>query len=148
MATEILASLDDIQAHLPDRIAIADSDDTQLIQISVARIVRGYLARVIANGTLVSWVDPATTPELIREIAGRLIAAQLFFNKTAESSTNIEERSFAQLKYNEAIAMLDGIIAGELVLDGVVIGDTSSISDLDFFPIDDTDRAFTLGMEL
>lgn len=147
--SEILASLDDVQAHLPESIVLADEDNTNLIQISVARIIRGYLARVISNATLVTWTNPAGTPDLIREVAGRLIAAQLYFNRTATATTSIEERSFAKMKYDEAIAILEGIIAGTEILPGIVVGDTASMdAALDFFPVDETDRAFTLRMEL
>lgn len=146
--TEILASLEDIQANLPESLVIADHDNTNLIQISVARIVRGYLSRVIDNGVLLSWTEPADTPELIREAASKLIAAQLYFNRTATATTSIEERSFAQKLYDEAIAILQAIITGAEILPDIVVTDTSSISELDFFPIDDTDRAFTMGMEL
>lgn len=147
---EILASLEDIQAHLPDRIVVADEDNTVLIQISVARIIRGYLARsnAIDNSVLLSWTDPAGTPEIIREIAGMLIASQLFFNKIAESSTEIDDDNFAQRMYDKAIAMLEAIVLGTLIIVDVVIDEGTSMNDLNFFPIDDTDRAFTLGMEL
>lgn len=146
---EILASLEDIQAHLPERITVADEDNTKLIQISVARIVRGYLARVVDNSVLLTWTTPAGTPDIIREIASMLIASQLFFNKSAESSTIIDDDNFAQRMYDRAIAMLESIVSGAELIPGVIIGGSTSMdADLDFFPVDDTDRAFTLGMEL
>lgn len=149
---EILASLDDINAELPatgsNTTVVADDDNTSLLQISIARVVRGYLSRVIDTATLVLWASPETTPELVRTIAGKLIAAQLFFNETAKSSLTIEDNSFAQKRYDEAIALLNDIISGEIILEDIVINPVEDLTTLDFFPTDATDRAFRMGMEL
>lgn len=146
--TEILATIEDIQANLPESLVVADHDNTNLIQISVARIIRGYLSRTIDSSVLLAWNTPAGTPELIREIAGKLIASQLYFNRTAQATTSIEERSFAQKLYDEAIALLEAIVLGTEILPDIIVTDLAGMDDLDFFPIDDTDRAFTMGMEL
>lgn len=146
---EILASLDDINANLPSDsevpTVVATDDNTALIQISVARIVRGCLSRVLDPITLASWGTPETTPDTIREIAGKLIASQLYFNKTAEQSTVIEDNSFAQRRYDEAIALLNQIIAGTIVIPNIPVISTEGLTLDDGFPIDDTDRAFTMG---
>lgn len=149
---EILASLDDINAELPSDekvpVVVADDDNTALIQIAVARIVKGYLGRVIDNSVIAVWQTPETTPELVSTIAGKLIASQLYFNKTAEKTTDIADEHFAQRKYNEAMKMLQEIIDGLLVLDiGVVVDDAQQLTSADFFPVDDTDRAFTMGQQ-
>lgn len=146
---QILASIDDINANLPSDdtlpTVVADEDNTGLLQISVARVVRGYLSRVIDNITIQSWLNPETTPEIIREIAGKLIASSLFFNQESKTSLEITKDSFAQKRYDEAIALLNQIITGEIIIDGVTTSGTSDMSDLDYFPVDDTDRAFTRG---
>jgi len=150
---EILATLDDINAELPSDspsfLVVADDDNTDLLQISVARVVKGYLSRVIDNVTLAEWQSPEVVPEIINVIAGKLIAAQLYFNHVAKTSADISPDSFAQKRYDEALAMLNGIVSGELLLPpDIVTTPSEGISDLDYYPIDATNRAFTMGMEL
>jgi hypothetical protein len=149
---EILASLDDINANLPaqdeDPVIEATSENTNLIQVSVARVVRGYLARVIDPVVLMSWDEPANTPDIVRECAAKMMAAQLYFIFASRTTLTIDERSFAQLMYDEALAILNGIIDGTIVIEGVIVEAEGGISELDFFPVDDTDRAFTMSMEL
>lgn len=148
---EILASIDDINANLPSDadvpVVVANIDNTALLQISIARVVRGYLSRALDTATLVSWTNPSNTPDIIREVAAKLIASQLYFNKIAGQSSDIPERSVPQRLYDEAIQMLNDIIAGTIVIPDIPIPSTE-MNELDFFPVDDTDRAFTLGMNL
>jgi hypothetical protein len=154
--TEILASVDDINAELPsespEAVAMATLDNTDLLQISVARVVRGYLGRLIPRETLMSWSSPDSTPDIIRVIAAKLIASSHYFNQTAKTSLDIDPNSFAQKRYDEAMALLNGILDGSVIIDdGTGGGDlitSDNLTDLDFFPVDETDRAFTLGMEL
>lgn len=152
--TEILASLDDINAELPsespEAVAEATLDNTDLLQISVARVVRGYLSTVVPRETLMLWSSPDATPETVRVIAAKLIASTHYFNQTAKTSLDIDPNSFAQKRYDEAMALMTGIVDGSVIIDdgggGIIAAE--SLNDLDFWPIDDTDRAFTLGMEL
>ena len=154
--TEILASLDDINAELPsespEAVAAATDDNTDLLQISVARVVRGYLSNTFSREVLMTWDTPDNTPEIIRVIAGKLIASQHYFNQTAKTSLVIDPDSFAQKRYDEAMALLQGIVDGSIIVElpgnGTLPPNVTVLSDLDFFPIDDTDRAFTLGMDL
>lgn len=150
--TQILASLKDINAQLPslddNAVIEATDENTYLIQISVARVIRAYLARSVNQTMLMSWVDPDHTPDIIREVAARLIAAGLYANFAARTSMNIEDHSFGQKKYDEAMKILQGILTGDIVLAEFDIQAVDSLSALDFFPVDDTDRAFTRSMEL
>jgi hypothetical protein len=159
MATEILASTDDVNSYLPGResggstsgypvVVEATEENTAILQVSIARSVRGYLSGVIDGTTLMSWVDPGTTPDIIREIAGMLIAARLYFNHTSRTSLTINDDNFAQRLYDRAIGLLDKIISGEIALGPEVPVETAAMSDDDYFPVDDTDRAFTMGMQL
>ena len=149
---EILASLDDINSYLPsidrDTVVEATSENSALIQLSVSRVVRGYLSKVVDSTTLMGWDEPTNTPDIIREAASMLIASQVYFNFHARTRMTIEERNFAQLLYDRAIAILQGIIDGKIDVPGIDPGATSAMSGLDFFPVDDTDRAFTMAMEL
>lgn len=142
---EILASVDDINANLDNTAVQADDINTNLLQISVARVIRAYLSNYIDNAALFSWVTPDTTPDTIREIAAKLIASQLYFNTTAGQQKLIQPEHVSQRLYNEAIALLNQIISGSITIPGVIIIGSDSMSTSDFFPIDDTDRAFTMG---
>lgn len=147
--SEIMASLEDIQAELPDDIVSPTYSNTALIQISVARRIRGYMSRIVDNATLVGWDTPLATPDLIRTVAAKFIAAQLYANEMAKTGTMIEDQSFPQRVYNEAMTMLNGIIDGTMTIPDLVLidGTTGDMSIDDFFPIDSTDRAFTMGQQ-
>lgn len=145
---EIMASLDDINGELPTEVVEATGNNTSLIQINVARLIRGYLRRVIDNGTLLTWTTPELTPETIRLIAAKLIAAQLYFQETAKTTTEISEKSFAQKKYDEAMSLINQIIAGTIDIPDITESPIEGLSDLDHFPRDATGRAFTRAMEL
>lgn len=158
---EILASVEDINNHLPSKdsggttsgypvVVEATDENTTLLQVSVARMVRGYLSSAVDSTTLMGWDEPndPPTPSIITEVASMLIAAQLYFNHAARTSLTIDERNFAQLLYDRAIGILDKILAGEILLGAEVAIETEAMSGLDFHPVDDTDRAFTMGMNL
>jgi hypothetical protein len=149
--TEIMATLDDVNAHLDGEVIEATADNSNLVQVSVARIVRGYLAAAVDTTTLMSWQTPEETPSTVREIASMLIAAQVYFNLAARQSYDISNFNYAQRLYDAAMAMLQGIVDGTIGLgdsDGIIIGADTAITTDDFFPIDATDRAFTMGMIL
>lgn len=157
--TEILASVDDINSELPSRdtggttsgypvVVEATAENTALIQVSVARVVRAYLSGVIDGATLMSWVDPATTPDTVNVIAAKMIAAQLYFNHASRTSLTIDDNSFAQRRYNEAMEMLNKIITGEILLEEAPPGATYAMENEDYFPVDNTDRAFSMSLKL
>ncbi|KKW09706.1 MAG: hypothetical protein UY48_C0055G0009 [Candidatus Gottesmanbacteria bacterium GW2011_GWB1_49_7] len=141
-----LASLDDINVHLPsDKLGLADGDDTEM-QLDAERIIKGYLSTVYSAATLAEWADPATTPGLIRAIAGRLIAA--FYYALRFSEDSVERPEYAQFKYDEAMSMLKQIVAGTLLLPEVTETPTTGLSftSADFWPNDD-DPVFTMSKE-
>ena len=151
LTTEIMATLDDVNAHLDGEVIEATADNSNLVQVSVARIIRGYLAAVVDTPTLMSWQTPETTPDTVRECASMFIAAQVYFNLAARQSFEISNFNYAQRLWDAAMAMLNGMIEGTIAIGGeggenVVTG--PGMSDLDYFPVDDTDRAFTMGMIL
>ena len=159
--SEIMASLDDINAWLdsaavdPDRAVVEATDaNTDLIQISVARIIRGYLGRAYDTFLLASWDTPDETPELIRTVAGMLIASQLYMDKISGQEYSIDDRHYAQILYDRAMLLLNGILEGTLTILDPITGlpiipvASTSLTELDFWPIDDTDRAFTMALRL
>lgn len=156
---EILATVEDINAELPSRdtggstsgypvVVEATEENTTLLQVSVARVVRAYLSGVVDGTILMGWDTPVEAPEPVRVIAAKMIAAQLYFNSASRTNLTIDERNFAQIRYNEAMDMLNKIISGEILLGAVVPTETGTMSDEDYHPVDDTDRAFTMGMQL
>lgn len=147
--TEIMATLDDVNGNLDGTVIEATADNSNLVQISVARVIRGYLSPLYDSATLMGWATPEDTPETIREIAAKLIAAQVYFHLAARQSFDINDDNYAQRLYDEAMKMLQGIIDGTIIVgeEGEVpVG--PGLSEGDYFPVDDTDRAFSMSMEL
>lgn len=151
---EILATVSDINASLPSEdfdgsgaVVTATDENTALLQISVARVVRGFLSGAVPQEVTMAWIEPDLTPEPVREAAAKMIAAQLFMQRVTRTTALIDERHYAQVLYDQAMAILNGIKDGTILLEEVVVvGDSMSL--FDFHPVDDTDRAFSMGMEL
>lgn len=114
MALEILASLDDINTHLPDDKAKMEDSDDDLLQIDAARYVRSLLAGMFSATTLQGWNTPDNTPELIRGVAGRIIAAKWYATLYSEDVDTVSE--YAQSLYNEANRTIDAIRSGTMVV--------------------------------
>lgn len=135
---EILASLDDINLHLPEDKAVMESGQDDPYQVSVTRIVRGALSGVYTPVTLNSWDSPGDTPGYVREIAGRLIAAIWYAKLYSEDIVDLSE--YAQFKYNEAMAMLERVRLGEVVLidEDDPASPQGSLTSDDFWPNDST----------
>lgn len=112
---QILADLDDINTHLPEDKISGDDDNTDKLQIDAARFVRAMLAGFVPITTLALWTTPADTPEIIRGIAGKMIAAKYYSIRYAEDS---DISDYAQALYNEAVASINMIRNGELVIIG------------------------------
>ena len=118
MISELLASVDDIQTHLPeDKLDVSSNNAEEPInryEIDAERLIKGYLSGVYNPPTLAVWVSPATTPDFIRSIAGRFIAA---FYYALRYSEDIEhENSYGQGLYNEAMSMLECVRIGDVIL--------------------------------
>ena len=151
MADEILASLDDINTHLPSDKARIDDADDNLLQIDAARYIRSLLAGFFDAATLVSWDTPANTPDLIRGVAGRIIAAKYYATLYSEDTT--ETSAFAQSLYNEANLMIDDIRLGRRVVldanEAPIPIVSAGLSDTMFWPNDSTSGpVVTMDMRL
>lgn len=152
--SEIMASNDDVNAFLDGTVVYATDENTDLIQISISRIIRGYLARIYDTALLAGWSTPDTTPDIIREIAGMLIASQLYIDKISGQEFTVYDQHYAQILYNRAMQMLQMIVDGSLVVTDPITGEPieptagESMSETDFWPNSPLDRAFTMGMVL
>jgi len=118
----MFCTLDDVRVHLPlDKIE-PEWADFERMELDAERIIRGYLSNIVPSTTIAGWDDPTVSdptatgyvPELIRAIAGRLIAA--FFYRERYSEDSLDDPVYAQVKYNEAIALLNGVISGQFVM--------------------------------
>src|SRR5436305_6653619 len=110
----MFASKTDIQAWLRSDRIIIDDANSQKPNVEANGIIVGRLAGFFSQLVITSWADPDTTPELIRGIAGRLAAAFLYQSYYSEESTDV--LAYAQWLYNNAVLMLDQIIAGDLIV--------------------------------
>lgn len=137
--TQLLADLDDIKRWLPDDKLPATDGSTATFQVEAYRIVKSQLAGVFTPVTLSSWADPATTPGIIRSIAGRLIAAYMYREAYSEDVTDVPE--YAQLLYDEAIDLMVQIRAGTLTVvdenSEPIASNLLDMSSEDFYPNDD-----------
>lgn len=112
--TSLLADLTDINAHLPANVQVNNAVDDSL-QIDAFRLIRGQLSAVFDSSLIASWISPDTTPELIRSIAGRLIASKYYADLVAGNAPD-EMAAYAVSLYQEAIGMLTDIKAGTVML--------------------------------
>ena len=150
-----LATNDDVQVHLPsDKILVTDITDLASMQTDAERIIKGWLAGTFSPTTLAGWNDPSVNiaspnyvPVLIRAVAGRFIAA--FAYRRYYSEDSLDDPTYAQTKYDEAMSMLRQIINGELVLSDVTetVDTGSHMTSDDFWPNDTTDGPkFTMDL--
>lgn len=135
------ASISDIQTWpREDRIDVNDVNSVKP-STEADRLIRAQLAGVFTPTVIASWVDPASTPELIRSIAGRLAAAYLIRNLYSEESNEVP--AYATELYVEAVAMLTDIRASRITVvgaNGVPI--TEATTDISFWPDDSTDGPY------
>jgi hypothetical protein len=126
----------DVQAHLPkDKLVVEEiPDDRDRVYLDAERIVRGYLAGVVESTVLATWLTPETTPQIIRAITSRFAAAEIYRLRFGEQS--FDDPEYAQVKYDEAMGMLNDIIKGNLLIDGVA---QTEFDDSYFWPNNTTD---------
>lgn len=111
----LLASLVDINTHLASGFTIPDAPTAAPLEQDAFNVILSRLSGVFGPAVTDTWVDPATTPDLINSIAARLIAAKWYMRQVnSDSDKNIPPYSM-QL-YNEAMSMLAELISGELIL--------------------------------
>lgn len=144
----MLASLDDVNAYLPsDKFTATDGNpEIELLQIDVERIIKGYLASVFSAATLATWVSPATTPTVLRSVAGRLIAAFYYAKKVSEDLPDWDG-TYPQRLYDDAMKMLMDIIDGSITLPEVPDVPGTAFDSSFFFPrASDGEPKFTMDM--
>lgn len=107
-------TLDDVNVFLPvDKLEALDADNDSAV-LDSERIIKAKLSGTFSATTIASWVSPATTPETIRAICGRLVAA-LYYAKAFSAETP-DVPTYAQNLYNDAMNMLECIKTGDIIL--------------------------------
>jgi hypothetical protein len=133
---ELLASNQDVNGFLPDDKLQATDSNSSIFQVDAVQLIRGQLASSFAPTILVGWDSPDDTPVLVRQIAARLIAAQIY--KKAYSEERSQLPQYAQDIYDQAIEMLQQIRSGALIItdsDGNPIAtDLLNLDSDDVFP--------------
>lgn len=142
----MFASKTDIQSWIRADKALVDDANTQKPNIEATRIVKGSLAGLFAPIVIASWIDPDSTPDLIRGVTGRLAAAFFYASLYSEESDR-DISVYARWLYDGAMAEIDRILAGTLTVtdaDEIPV-DTEGSGLLSFFPDDTTTPAFTMA---
>ena len=144
-----LVTIDDVQIWLEvtkHRIA----PDDQLPEESAASEV--VLSRLAVRFDTTTWVDPASTPSLVRKIIAMLVASWRYnrvYSETDEDAGNPYANKLEQRANDLITAILEGSIALTDVGTGPAIDGT-----VDFYPtdistatdsVDDKGRVFTMG---
>ena len=135
--SELLASIPDINAHLPINVQIDNSVDDSL-QVDAYRLIAGQLVEVFTTSIITTWTSPENTPDQIRSIAGRLIASK-YYARLLAGETPDEIPPYSVSLYNQAVGLLSDIRAGNLTvigIDGNPIVDPDTDTSEDVFPND------------
>lgn len=114
-----LASTDDVQRYLPtDKIRLGTGQgefDPASLQESAVRVIKSYLAGTVDTLVLASWVSPnPPTPSIICQIAGLLVAADVYANRRSETQRDVG--SYAESLRQDAYKLLEGIVTGQFTL--------------------------------
>lgn len=137
-----LCTLDDINVFLPeDKLGVLNADDDAL-QLDAERIIKGTMSGTFSAATIALWTTPVTTPNLLRAIAGRLIAALVYARAFSSEVDAVPE--YAQKLYDEAMSMMASVISGDITLVDVVEETTvgERLTDANFYPTENAPGPF------
>lgn len=129
-----LASTSDVNLHLPEDKAQATDEELVELHIDAQRLIRSRLGSTVAASIMNTWTTPATTPDIIRHIAGLIAAAKFYAKLVAEDEA--DGSLYAQNLLDQAYMEIDKILTGATVIIGVddlpIVLDVST--DLRFYP--------------
>jgi hypothetical protein len=147
-----LASLDDVRHWLTFSDGKLSLDDVNVEgpEVEAQRLIKSLLSGTFTSAQLQSWADPDSTPPLIRNVVGELIAAYIYRDAYSEDDPDVTK--YAQQLYDEALAKIAEIRAGTLVVldeNDVPLTETAlEMSADDFWPNDSTEGPyFTMGQQ-
>ena len=133
-------SAEEVNQHLNEEILKVAEGDFDIEADDAARVIRAYLSGTHIPATVIdTWDSPATTPEIIRSIAARMIASQVYGRAT--SGNEPEVNPYARSLYDYAMAMLNGVITGTITITELTdpVGATGHINEDYFYPNDSAD---------
>lgn len=129
-----LIDVDDVQPWLEETKLRLDSSEDLIEEPYQSEFVKSRLASCSLNVT--TWVDKLTTPFLVKQIIGMLVAAQRYnryYSETDEDAGN----PYANKLEERATLLLDGICAGTInLLDVTDDPATTGSGSIDFYPTD------------
>lgn len=137
-----LASLEDVNNWLNFSDEKLSLDDVNLSgpQLEAQRLIKSALAGVFDVAIITTWDSPDTTPGIIRNIAGELVAAYVYRDAYSEDNPDVVE--YAQQLYNEATEKLKEVRDGTLILvdvdDNVIELSGLQLTSDNFWPNDTT----------
>lgn len=109
-----IVGIDNVNVFLPaDKLYVYNADDDAPIR-DAERIIKARLSGTFSPATLATWVDETTTPEVIQQIAGRLVAALVYAKAFSSEIAGYPE--YAQHLYDEAMSLLDQIVLGGIII--------------------------------
>lgn len=137
-----LASLEDVNNWLNFSDEKLSLDDVNLSgpQLEAQRLIKSALAGVFDVAIITTWDSPDTTPGIVRNIAGELVAAYVYRDAYSEDNPDVVE--YAQQLYNEATEKLKEVRDGTLILvdvdDNVIELSGLQLTSDNFWPNDTT----------
>lgn len=137
-----LSSLEDVNNWLNFSDEKLSLDDVNLSgpQLEAQRLIKSALAGVFDVAIITTWDSPDTTPGIIRNIAGELVAAYVYRDAYSEDNPDVVE--YAQQLYNEATEKLKEVRDGTLILvdvdDNVIELSGLQLTSDNFWPNDTT----------
>ena len=130
-----LIDVDDVQPWLEITKLRLDSDDKLAEEPFQSEFVKSRLASCDIDVTV--WIDALTTPTLVKQIIGMLVAAHkynTYYSETDEAAGN----PYANKLEDRATLLLEGICAGTIdLLDITDDPATSGFGSVLFYPDDD-----------
>ena len=147
-----LVGITDINVYLPeDKLVIYNADDDAPLR-DAERIIKARLSGTFAPATLASWSIPGNlgdtpapnVPQKIQQIAGKLVASLVYAKAFSSEIVGVPE--YAQKLYDDAMADLDAIVIGDIILPpdevpGETVDTGSRLTSDMFWPNDDTTGA-------
>lgn len=140
----MFADKTDIQTWIRNDVVLVDDSNSQKPNVEARRTIIGQLSGYFSSIVIQSWADPDSTPVTIRSIAGRLAAAFLY--RTLRDSEQDSVSEYAQKLYDEAIADLQLIKTGDII----VLDDSDEpidVSGTDLVGFLASDPVFTMDQE-
>lgn len=143
-----LIDVDDVQPWLSDSLIRLDSNDELPEEPIQSELVKSRLSACQLDTT--TWIDAASTPDVVKIIVAMLVAAQRY--NAVYSETEDDGETYGDKLEARAQLLMDGICAGSVELIGVDSPATTGTGSISFYPDDlvglvNTEEAvrFTMG---